>query len=109
MKDCSRQIEKQQRAFVRRSGETYDSLTFFNLLTGDSMLETVEKHLPEYRERIYPPSEVLSIFMAQVLSADRSCQNAVNQAVLIRASHGLVPHSTHTGGYCRARQRLPVK
>lgn len=109
MKNCSRPIEKQQRACVRRSGETYDSLTFFNLLTGDSMLETVENHLPEYRERVYPPTEVLSMFMAQVLSADRSCQNAVDQAVVIRASHGLVPHSTHTGGYCRARQRLPVK
>lgn len=49
------------------------------------------------------------MFMAQVLSADRSCQNAVNQAAVMRASHGLVPLSPHTGGYCRARQRLPVE
>ena len=64
--------------------------------------------LPEHRERLYPPTETLSMFLAQAMSADRSCQNAVNQAALQRLCSGLTVNSTHTGGYCRARQRLPL-
>ena len=48
------------------------------------------------------------MFVAQVLSQDRSCQNIVNQAVAKSLVNGLTPSSTHTGGYCRARKRLPL-
>ena len=71
------------------------------------MLETVESLLPGHRERLFPPTETLSMFLAQALSADRSCQNAVNEAALKRLTGGLAPCSTHTGAYCAARQRLP--
>ena len=37
-----------------------------------------EAYLPEHRERLYPPTVTLSMFMKQALSADRSCQRAVN-------------------------------
>jgi hypothetical protein len=47
------------------------------------------------------------MFLAQALSADRSCQWAVNDSAVKRLTGGLSPCSTHTGGYCRARQRLP--
>jgi len=48
------------------------------------------------------------MFLAQALSADRSCQKAVDEAAIKRLAAGLKPCSTHTGGYCRARRRLPV-
>lgn len=48
------------------------------------------------------------MFLAQTLNADRSCQKAVNNAALNRASNSLPKCSTHTGAYCRARQRLPM-
>jgi hypothetical protein len=86
-----------------------DSNRFFNLLTSDIMLDKVEELLPEHRERLYPPTETLSLFLAQAMSADRSCQHAVNQAALHRLFSGLTAGSTRTGGYCRARQRLPVE
>jgi hypothetical protein len=38
---------------------------FFNLLTGDALLDKVDRHLPPHRERLYPPTETLSLFMAQ--------------------------------------------
>lgn len=86
-----------------------DSYSFFNLLTSDALLETVESLLPvEYRERLYPPTETLSMFLAQAMSADRSCQHIVNQAAVQRLAGGLSVCSTHTGGYCQARQRLPL-
>ncbi len=86
-----------------------DSYRFFNLLTSDTLLNKTEELLPEHRERLYPPTETLSMFLAQAMNFDRSCQNIVNQAALHRLAGGLSVGSTHTGGYCRARHRLPLK
>lgn len=85
-----------------------DSYHYFNLLTSKTLLDLVETLLPEHRERLYPPTETLSMFLAQAMSADRSCQSIVNQATVQRLVGGLSIGSTHTGGYCRARQRLPL-
>ena len=52
----------------------------FNLLTGPQLLDRVEGLLPEHRERLFAPTETLAMFLAQVLSADGSCQQAVNDA-----------------------------
>ena len=43
------------------------------------------------------------------MNADRSCQNIVNEFTVQRVSHGLAACSTHTGSYCKARQRLPLE
>jgi len=85
-----------------------DSLRFFNLLTSPELLNEVEAHLPEHRERLFPPTETLSLFLTQVMSADQSCQHIVDQAAIQRMAMGLPSCSTHTGGYCKARQRLPI-
>ena len=45
-----------------------DAFGFFNLLTGPQLLDDVEALLPEHRERLFPPTETLSMFMAQALS-----------------------------------------
>jgi hypothetical protein len=47
------------------------------------------------------------MFLVQALSADRSCQHAVNRFVAGRVAGGLSACSTATGAYCRARKRLP--
>jgi hypothetical protein len=80
----------------------------FNLLTGPQLLDQVETLLPEHRERLFPPTETLSMFLAQVLSADGSCRQVVNDAMVKRVIGGLKPGSTDTGGYCKARARLPM-
>ena len=56
----------------------------------------------------FPRTETLSMFLAQALSTDRSCQQAVNASAVKRLAGGLPHCSTHTGGYRRARQRLPA-
>lgn len=86
---------------------TSDSVGLFNVLTSDSLLDKVEELLPKHRERLYPPTETLSMFLSQAMSSDRSCQNSVNKSVVHRVGDGLSICSTKTGGYCRARQRLP--
>jgi len=85
-----------------------DSYAFFNLLTGPECLDQVESLLLEHRERLFPPTETLSMFLAQAMSADRSCQKAVDDAAIKRLMGGLPICSTHTGAYCRARKRLPL-
>lgn len=73
------------------------------------MLGTLEEFSPEHRLRLYSPSETLSMFLAQVLADDRSCQRAVNERAVQRLCAGLTPCSTHTGAYYQARQRLPLE
>jgi hypothetical protein len=100
---------RRQSRQVKRHVSNNDAYCFFNLLTGPELFEQVESLLPAHRERLFPPTETLSIFLAQALSADRSCQNAVNEAALRRVAGGMRACSTHTGAYCRARARLPLE
>jgi hypothetical protein len=46
------------------------------------------------------------MFLSQAMNADRSCQNIVNEIAVQDASLGFAPRNTHTGSYCKARQRL---
>ena len=92
---------------VHRHVSNADSYAMFNLLTGPQLLDRVEALLPEHRERLFPPTETLSMFIAQALSEDGSCRQVVNDAMVKRVIGGLKPGSTDTGGYCKARGRLP--
>lgn len=94
---------------IGRRARSTQAVEFFNVLTSPELLETTEALLPEHRERLYPPTVALSMFMRQVLEADGSCQKAVNGWAAQRAADGLSPCSVRTGGYCRARQRLPLE
>ena len=105
----SRRVRAQQQRCIRNRTGNSDAYAFFNLLTGPELLDEVESLLPEHRERLFPPTETLSMFLSQALSADGSCQKAVNDAAVKRWAGSLPLCSTHTGGYCRARQRLPVE
>jgi hypothetical protein len=99
----------QRRSKIKRRAKSTEAVEFFNLLTSPELLQTTEALLPEHRERLYPPTVTLSMFMRQVLEADGSCQKAVNGWAAQRAADGLNACSVRTGGYCRARQRLPVE
>jgi hypothetical protein len=100
---------EQHRKRIGRRARKIEAVDFFNLLTGPELLETTESHLPEHRERLYPPTVALSMFMRQALNADGSCQKAVNGWAAQRAAEGLGVQSIRTGAYCKARQRLPVQ
>jgi hypothetical protein len=103
----NRHVRSQQRRTLRRRIRGTDAYAFFDLLTDDATLDQVESLLPVHRERLLPPTETLAMFMAQALSADRSCQNAINEFSTRRMAGGLSACSTSTAAYCRARKRLP--
>ena len=99
---------KHQQNQISNHHSKLDALGFFNQLTSDQLFERVESLLPDHRERTFPPTETLSLFLSQAISEDRSCRNVVNQSTIARLIGGLPKCSTATGGYCKARARLPV-
>jgi len=102
-------VRQYQQLRLQAYAKNSDAYSFFNQLTSPELLPSIESLLPEHRERLYPPTETLSMFLAQALNEDRSCQKAVNDAAVSRMIGGLSSVSTNTGGYCQARQRLPLK
>ena len=107
MNHCIRAVQQRQAA-IAQYAQAADTQRFFNLLTSTELLSVVEDQLPEHLERHYPPTLTLSMFLGQVMSADGSCQNAVNEHNVNRVVNGLPALSSETGGYCTARKRLPL-
>ncbi|MBO1540031.1 IS4 family transposase [Pseudomonas sp. OA65] len=104
-----RQIVRHQQHRMRQHATNSNAHAFFKLLTDPELLQGVESSIPKHRQRLFPPTETLSMFLSQAMSADRSCQNAVNDFSIKRSCEGLKPNSIHTGAYCKARARLPVE
>lgn len=104
----ARSCQHQHRKRIEQRARSTDSMAFFNVLTSAPLLEATQALSPQHRERLYPPTVTLSMFMQQALDADSSCQKAVNGWAVQRAACGLKPGSTRTGAYCRARARLPL-
>jgi hypothetical protein len=90
---------EQHRPRIRRRAQRVDAVGFFNLLTGPELIEVTEAHLPEHRERLYPPTVALSMFLHQCLDADGSCQKAVNGWAAQRCAEGLSVQSDHRREY----------
>lgn len=78
--------------------------SFYNLLSQESIQKELKKDLPKYRDRLYNPMQTLSMFLTQVTNEDSSCQNVVNSKAIITTQDV----SITTGGYCKARKRLPL-
>ena len=107
--NTTQQYKQHQQKVFTKQVQTTDSYRFFNLLTTPKLLSIVEDQLPEHRERLYPPTATLVLFLSQAMQSDSSCQHAVNRHAIERSFTGLSPCSIKTGGYCKARQRLPVE
>ena len=58
---------------------------------------------------IYPPLDTLRLFIGQVLSADRACQDVVGRRLSERVAHGQSESTLNTGSYCEARARLSIE
>lgn len=78
MKPSRSTAARQQRRILTQA-ENADANGFFNLLTGPQLLADVEALLPDHRERLFPPTETLAMFLAQALSADGSCRQVVDR------------------------------
>jgi hypothetical protein len=71
--------------------------------------QMAEKFGASGRQRIYTIPTTLSLFVQQVLSKNRGCQEIVHRFNAQRKDENLLPVSTNTSSYCSARHRLPAR
>ncbi len=88
---------------ARRHGD----LHFAALLPEQVILEAFGAASSLWQGWIYTPAVTVWVFLAQCLSADHSCREAVAQFLAWRIARGLRPCSAETGAYCTARGQLP--
>lgn len=100
------QVGRTIRAHVGKASNC-DGLFFSELLSPESVRSACQKHQYEFRERVFSPAVTLWVFLAQVLSADHSCREAVARLNFWRLARNRCPCNPNTGSYCEARQRLP--
>jgi hypothetical protein len=92
---------------VRNRLDKESGLPFLRLLSRTMVEATCRELNHQWRDRIYTPWITLSIFLSQVLSADPSCDQAVDRFQKVRYDQGLPTVGSDTSSYCDARLRLP--
>ena len=108
MKDNKVERVRQGAAMLRQQFLQGDAGVFDQLLGDREMAAVMSKSVKPYRERIYSPLDTLRLFVGQVLSADRACQDVVGRRLSERIAQGQSESALNTGSYCDARQRLPI-
>jgi hypothetical protein len=108
MKDSKVERARQAAGMLRRQFLQGDAGVFDRVLGEREVAVMVSERVEPYRERIYPPLDTLRLFVGQVLSADRACQDVVGRRLSERIAQGQSVSALNTGSYCDARQRLPV-
>jgi len=96
-------LEEVRARFARGQG-----LPFADALTERSILDALDEHGVQYRDRLFSPATTIWGFLSQVLSEDHSCRDAVSRIIAHRAASGLEPCSPNTASYGNARARLPT-
>lgn len=83
-------------------------LPFSDMLSTQSIDQVCHAHHLRYRQTLFTPVITLWMWLSQVLDTDHSLRNAVARLIAWSASNGCALPSADTGGYCKARQRLPL-
>jgi putative transposase len=94
---------RQALAEARRHGKLY----FASLLDEDHIAEAFGPARGFWQGWIYTPAVTVWVFLAQCLSPDHSCRDAVAQLIAWLLANGRRRCSAQTGAYCLARDRLP--
>jgi hypothetical protein len=96
------QVQSLLRGFLQEG-----SCPFSTVLTVKDIVALICQECVETADRIFTPVVTLWTFLSQIHSDDPSCRAAVARLNATRVAQGLAPCSPLTGGYCKARQRLP--
>jgi Transposase DDE domain len=107
MSDPNRDGSPAQFRSLLRSFAFDPGLLTAEILTSERFARILAEQLGKTRDRIFTPVVTLAAFLGQIFSQDHSCQAAVDRLIAWRAARGLPACSADTGGYCKARQRLP--
>lgn len=94
---------RQAVAQARRNGQLY----FASLLSEEHIHEAFGPARALWQGWIYTPAVTVWVFLAQCLSPDHSCRDAVAQFLAWLLVSGRPTCSAATGAYCSARDRIP--
>jgi DDE family transposase len=94
----------------------HDGLPFADVLPEQTVQQTfAAAGLPQHHDdaddpAVYTPALTLWAFLSQVLfkGEQRSCLAAVARIIVLYVALGQDPPADNSGGYCRARARLPL-
>ena len=108
MKDNKGERFRQQAMMFGKQFLQGDAGVFDQALGAHVVAASMSAQAPGCRERIYAPLDTLRLFVGQVLSADRACQDVVGRRLSERIAQGQSENALTTGSYCDARQRMPL-
>ncbi|MGI9428880.1 MAG: IS4 family transposase, partial [Bythopirellula sp.] len=91
---------------VRARFSRNEGLPFANILTETSIRKVLNDHGVKFRDRVYSPITTIWGFLAQVLSEDHSCRDAVSRIIAHRVATGKTACSPNAASYCNARSRI---
>ena len=97
-------------ATVLRSFGSADGCPFAAVLTERDIQDACDAEGVRFgqgEQDVYTPAVTLWAFLAQCLSASKSCVAAVARVLVLRVALGLPPCAAGTGAYCKARAKLP--
>ena len=109
MKDSKVERIRQKVLMLKQQFLQGDAGLFDQALSGHEVAVIVNELIPLHRERIYSPLDTLRLFVGQVLSTDRACQDIVGRRLSERIAQGQSMSALNTSAYCDARQRLPIQ
>jgi len=97
-------------ATVLRSFGAGDGLPFGDVLTEQDIQDACDAEGVDFGQGdadVYTPAVTLWAFVAQCLSASKSCVAAVARVLVLRLALGLAPCGAGNGASCKARAKLP--
>src|SRR5215207_7422608 len=83
-----------------------DGSVFADVLPADRVEDALRAEGVGWRHKVFTPLVTLWAFLAQVAGPDRCCRAAVARVAAWLVGCGR-PAPATTGGYCKARARLP--
>ncbi len=111
MKTTSGQQESLKREAIKRRHQFAQggSGVFCGVFPASKVAEVINEACGIWRERVYSPATTRRLFIGQVLSEDRACQDVLSRFLAERTAEGAEAMGLNTGAYCQARQRLPLE
>ena len=92
---------------LRRSFAQADGLPFADVLPAARVERAIREEDADWREATYTPALTLWAFLTQVVSPTACCRAAVGRVIAWLVARDEPPCGSGTGGYCKARGRLP--
>lgn len=109
MSDSNPQRRRRQIETLRARLAQPDGLAFADVLPPDRVEAALREEGVDWRHKVYTPAVTLWAFLAQVTSRDGCCRGAVARVLAWLIGRGCPPCRPSTGGYCKARARLPER